>query len=321
MYSNMSSPSPPFIHNSNQVYYVMSKLVVALLPALAVWIYLYGIASMIQFFICIATCYAVEGLILMLRKKHLALFLSDGSAMVTALLLAFCLPPLSPWWLSVCACLFAMLIGKHLYGGIGQNIFNPAMLGYAIVLVSFPAEFAIWQSSSLSIANTIDLSQAFEYIFLSADNPISSSATLLSQWRNKTIPETINWLAQPSFYLNVAFLLGGGFLLLLKTISWHIPVGFLIGCVVASFLIYFDENVIDYLQFHLFTGATMIGAFFIATDPVSAASSNRGKFYYAVLIGVLMIVIRAWGNYPDGLAFAILIANLSVPLLDYYITR
>lgn len=312
--------SPPFITNTNQVHHVMVKLLIALIPALCVWLYLYGAGSMIQFILCIATCYIVETFILLLRQKPLRPFLTDGSAMVSAVLLSFCLPPLSPWWLACCASLFTMFLGKHVYGGLGQNIFNPAMLGYAIVLLSFPAEFALWQNTSLS-GNIADFFQSYEIIFYPTEEIPLSSATLLAKYRNQALPTDINWLQQPAFYLNMSFFIGGLFMLLLRVITWHIPCGFLAGSLLSLIITYAGELSSQHIIFHLFNGAMMIGVFFIATDPVSAASSRRGKFYYALLIGVLTIIIRRWGNFPDSVAFAVLIANLHVPLLDYYLKR
>jgi electron transport complex protein RnfD len=316
----MSFHSPPFITNTNTISVLMSKVLLALIPALLIWVYLYGAGSIIQFFLCVITCYSIELLILKIRGKAIRLFLQDGTAMITALLLAFCLPPLAPWWLSVCACIFAMLLGKHVYGGLGQNIFNPAMIGYAIVLISFPAEFAVWQGSFLNDIN-IDFKQAFGVVFLQQEAFSYSSATLLSESRGQAIPTNINWLEQPSFYLSISFLIGGLFMLLLRVIQWHIPVGVIIGLCLMVFLTHSNETLLDSLSFHLFTGATMIGAFFIATDPVSAATSNKGKFCYALMIGVLVIIIRTWGNFPDGFAFAVLLANLSVPIIDRYLKQ
>lgn len=313
----MRNLSPPFIHNNNQVSYVMAKMIIALMPAFILWFVLYGVGSVLQMILCIITCYLTEGVILWLRKKPIHLYLKDNSALVTALLLGFCLPPLSPWWLACCSAFFAMLLGKHVYGGLGQNIFNPAMLGYAIALISFPLEFSLWQQPSFN-PNTLGLIQSFQVIFQTEPIPTLSSATLLSTFRHQSIPIEINWLEQPYFYLSMSFLLGGIWMIISRLISWHIPIGVLLGSLFTIVVVYFDNQPFYHLLFHLTHGAIMIGAFFIATDPVSAATSKKGKLCYGLLIGVLIILIRLWGNFPDGIAFAVLIANLSVPLLDYY---
>jgi electron transport complex protein RnfD len=274
---------------------------------------------------------------LRLRGRPLRPALGDLSALVTAALLALSLPPLTLWWVTAVAAAFAIGVAKHLYGGLGYNLFNPAMAGYAVVLISFPVHMDGWLSArgvesdrpAVGIAATLDyaftgtLPEGAQIDAVTMASPLDVMQADLG--RARMVSEIT---ASPGFgglgglgweWINAAFAAGGLWLLFRGVIRWHISTGFLAGLVGMALLF----NLVDGdhyapMSFHLFTGATMLGAFFIATDPVSAATSERGRLIYGAGVGVLTYVIRAWGKYPDGVAFAVLIMNMLVPVIDRY---
>ena len=286
-----------------------------------------------QFLLAALAALSCEVLALRLRGKPVFMFITDGSALVTAALLALSIPPLAPWWLIVSAAVFAILLGKHVYGGLGLNPFNPAMLGYAVMLVSFPKQMTAWLPASditlpggfesLRAILTGQLPERLTVDVLSGASPLAALKSGLSL--RQTLDEI---LTQPAFgefagrgweWISVALLLGGLFMLMLRIIRWQIPVSMLLGVAVCALIMsWLDPGRHAGVLMHLFSGATMLGAFFIATDPVTAATSARGRLIYGAGIGVLTYVIRDFGNYHDGLAFAVLLMNLAVPLIDKF---
>jgi electron transport complex protein RnfD len=211
---------------------------------------------------------------------------------------------------------FAIIFGKQLYGGLGNNLFNPAMSGYAFLLISYPLQMTIWAG------DFVNFSQAFEVIFNLNSVDALTGATRLDEVKTqlalgKIISElSVHSTAQA--WINAGFLLGGLYLLMRNIIYWHIPVAFLSGIAVMSVLLSLTDGEYLPIQNHFMLGATMLGAFFIATDPVSACTTPKGRLVYGFLIGVLIVIIRTFGNYPDGVAFAVLLMNITVPLIDYY---
>lgn len=308
---------------------LMLVVLAALIPGTAVFIYQTGWGGVVNLVLAILASVAFEAIALRLRKRPLRSSLEDYSAVVTGWLIALCLPPLVAWWLPILAVAFAILLAKHLFGGLGQNVFNPAMAGYALILVSYPLDLGLWPE--LPVALDLSLSEVLAMVTngglkLHADWDALTGATALDQHRSAVL-QNLNSLqpsnttaglfgAAHSEWLNLAFLLGGIWLWYQRAIQWHIPVAFLTALFVCSLI----GNWVDPQQagagFHLFGGATMLGAFFIATDPVSAAASNRGRLIYAAGAGVLVYLIRTLGAYPDAVAFAILIMNCAVPALD-----
>ncbi len=327
----------PHIGRARSVRFVMGMVLVALLPAVALHLYFFGPGVLVQFLLAAGSGLVCEALALKLRNKPMVMFLTDGSTLVTAALLALSMPPLAPWWLIVSAMAFAILLGKHVYGGLGLNPFNPAMLGYAVLLVSFPKHMTSWLPAQgvepLSLGSaaraifTGRLPDSLSVDLLSGASPLAGLKSGLSM--RHTMEEIF---AQPIFetfgggfagrgweWISLALLLGGLFLLMLRIIRWQIPVSMLLGLSICALVM----NMLDPgrhagVVFHLFSGATMLGAFFIATDPVTAATSARGRLVYGAGIGVFTYVIRDFGNYHDGLAFAVLLMNVSVPLIDKF---
>ena len=305
---------------------VMLLVLAALIPGTAVFLYLTGWGGVINLVIAIITAVLAEATAVRLRGHKVGLSIADFSAVVTAVLLALCLPPLLPWWIVVTATLFAILLAKQVYGGLGQNIFNPAMAGYALVLISYPLDLSSWLTQpeqfnlpltdALTIVFNGGLSQSEHYDALTGATALSRLYDLQLQSANTTqLAAEIrgSFGAQYSEWLNVAFLAGGAALLFFKVITWHLPVAMITGvsiCHVISGADYPD------LTFHLFGGATMLCAFFIITDPVSAPAGNRGRLIFGFFTGVLISLIRHFGSYPDSAAFAVLLMNCCVPVID-----
>jgi len=322
----------PFILDRSSVTQVMAWVLVALLPGVAVAFWLFGPGILVTLSLATLTALAAEAAMLKARGYPVKPFLSVLSAVVTAWLLALCLPTIAPWWLIVVGTLAAIVVAKHLYGGLGQNIFNPAMVGYAVLIVSFPVQMTHWAGPSLLIA-PLDFSHSLAALFGTLDKahldavtmatPLDTLRTGLLQ--QKTVDEV---LGAPIFghyggtgfeSLALAFAAGGLLLMVLKIIHWRVPAAFLLGVwLTAGFLHFYDAGRFGAPWFHLFAPSVMLGAFFIATDPVSGATTPRGRLVFGFAAGFLTIVIRTWGGYPDGVAFAILLMNLAVPLIDQY---
>lgn len=305
---------------------VMLQVLLATVPAVLVLTWLFGIGTLVNLLWASLVALGCEAAILAMRKRPITFYLKDGSALVTAVLLALALPPYAPWWLTLIAVGFAIIFGKQLYGGLGQNPFNPAMLGYVVVLISFPLPMTTWPAP-----HSVGMLAGIEHIWGLASLPDGwSQATALDSLKlNKSLTVDELWAHNPAFgrfggqgveWVNLAFLLGGLYLLKQKLISWHAPVGMLAALAVMSLLFWngsgSDSN--GSPLFHLLTGATMLGAFFIVTDPVSGATSQLGRIIFGAGVGVLVYIIRTWGGYPDGMAFAVLLMNLTAPTIDYY---
>jgi electron transport complex protein RnfD len=324
----------PFVLGRSSVTQVMAWVLAALLPGIGVHVWLFGPGILVTLSLATATALAAEAAMLKARGYPAKPFLADLSAVVTAWLLALSLPSLAPWWLIVTGTLFAIVVAKHLYGGLGQNIFNPAMVGYAVLIISFPLQMTQTTGPLSLTENPLTLAQSAAIIFgaegaratldaVTMATPLDALRTGLLQ--QLTVDEI---MAQPIFgrfggtgfeWLALAFLAGGALLWALRIISWHVPLAFLAGIwLTAGFLHFFDAGRFGAPWFHLMAPSVMLGAFFIATDPVSGSTTPRGKLIFGFGAGFLTIVIRTWGGFPDGVAFSILLMNLAVPLIDQY---
>ncbi|SFM99010.1 electron transport complex protein RnfD [Izhakiella capsodis] len=335
--------SSPYTHNHRNTGKIMLLVVIAALPGIVAQWYYFGWGNLIQVAIAIVTALASEGLALRLRSSPVLPGLGDYSALLTALLLGISIPALAPWWMVVIGTAFAIIIAKQLYGGLGQNPFNPAMIGYVVLLISFPVQMTSWLPPRELQASTVGLADSLAVIFsghslngetlhqlregidgISQATPLDNFKTGLATGHHAaqllTQPIYSGVLAGPGWqWINLGFLLGGLFLLSRNAIRWHIPLSFLLSltiCATISWLIAPDKFISPLI--HLFSGATMLGAFFIATDPVTASTTNKGRLIFGALIGMLVWLIRSFGGYPDGVAFAVLLANITVPLIDYY---
>lgn len=300
----------------NSTSQMMRQVIYALTLGVVAAYYFFGWGIIVQIILAISSAVATEALFLKIRKLPIAPAISDGSAVLTAILLAISIPSIAPWWIVVVGASFAIIFGKQLYGGLGHNPFNPAMLGYAFLLISYPLQMTTWAGGF------IDISQALDVIFNLNTVDVLSGATRLDDVKTqlslgKSIAE-LNLHSTAQAWISMGFLLGGMYLLIKKVIYWHIPTAFLAGIIVTTSLLSLGEGEYLPVQNHLILGGTILGAFFIATDPVSACTTPKGRLIYGFLIGVLIVIIRTFGGYPDGIAFAVLLMNIMVPLIDYY---
>jgi electron transport complex protein RnfD len=334
--------SSPHHHSQRSTQHLMQLVALAALPGIALQAVFFGYGVLVQLLLAISTAWLSEALVLWLRKKPILPRLQDHSALVTAVLLAIAIPPYAPWWLIVIGTAFAIIMVKQLYGGLGNNLFNPAMAAYVVLLISFPVQMTQWLPPVSLQPVALSPLDAFCMVF----SQYSCSGFSLSQLQlgidGTTLATPLDTLRQdlsngltvseslqrPAFFafagtgwlwVNLAYLLGGLLLIKLQVISWRIPVAVLAGIGLPSLLFWLaSSGASPSPLFHLFSGATMLAAFFIATDPVSAATTDRGRIWYGVLIGLLVYIIRTYGGYPDAFAFAVLLANMCVPLIDYY---
>ena len=325
----MDFVSSPYLHKPASVQRVMLTTLGALLPGIAAYVWWFGPAIVVTLAIASLTALAAEALLLALRGKPAGMFLTDGSALLTAWLLALCLPPIAPWWLIAVATLFAIVIAKHLYGGLGQNPFNPAMVGFAVSIVSFPALMAQWPGTGGDLATQLGAIFGTQPRLdgLTSATALDQLKTSLRMTEGATPVSAL--LADAKVFGLVAgrgwewvaggYLVGGIALLAMRIITWHVPAAFLGTLLVVSGALWaWMPEAHPSPLFHLFGGATMLAAFFIATDPVSGATTPRGKLIFGAGAALLTILIRVFGGYPDGVAFAVLLMNLCVPLIDMW---
>lgn len=329
------SISSPHLQSDTSVTSVMLHVAYALVPGIAVYSWLFGPAVLVHIALACLTAIVAEGLVLILRKRAVLSTLYDGSALITAILLAISIPPIAPWWITVLGVSFAIIFGKQLYGGLGYNPFNPAMLGYAMLLISFPLEMTLWPSALALIDTPLSLSDSIMMIFnkgvsldaITAATPFDAIKTELrlgvdvaSTMQGEKYRDIFGALAGTGWEkVSLAFLAGGLYLLFSRRIAWQIPVTMLLTIGGLATLFYLlDPSQYASPWLHLFGGASMLGAFFIATDPVSASTTPRGRILYAAGIGIIVYVIRNWGGYPEGLAFAVLLMNMAAPTIDHY---
>ncbi len=332
---NLQTPPAPHIASGNSVSRVMRRVLLALVPGVLAMTVLFGWGVLINILVAVAVAVATETAMLRLRGRPVQLFLRDWSAVVTAVLLALALPPLLPAWITAVGVSFGLVFGKHLYGGLGYNPFNPAMVGYVVLIIAFPQAMTQWLPPTALGDAPLDLLDTLRTTFtgglpdslpldaISHATPLDHVRTGLAEGRalgDLGGGGLVGMLAEGGWvWINLLFLAGGAWLLWMRVIRWQIPVGVLAGLAVPA-LVFWAVNPDQYLSplFHLLSGGAMLGAFFIATDPVSAATTPRGRLLFGLGIGLLTWVIRTWGGYPDGIAFAVLLMNMTVPLLDRY---
>lgn len=288
-------------HSATTTNWIMVQVILACIPGVLITNVIFGFGIFLNVVFCIFTALILEATCLRLRNKPVAAALKDCSAIVTALLFAVCLPPTFSVFKIILGLFFAIVVAKHIYGGLGHNIFNPAMLGYVVLLVAFPRDFIHWEVvNSLISPIADDISQATPL-----DPIISGQHPYLKE----------------IYLINLAWLLGGAYLLYKKIAPYSLAVGFLVGLFVVATLSFYMGQTSYYPFQHMLLGATMIGAFFIVTDPVTAPVSISGRWIYSILAGSLCYLIREYGSYPDGVGFAVLFMNSWVPLINRMIIK
>jgi electron transport complex protein RnfD len=320
----------PHTKGANRTATMMRWVIAMTIPGLIAQTLFFGWGNLHNIIWCSIVAILCEVAVLKLRKRPIAFYLNDYSALVTAVLLGLALPPFAPWWVSMVATAFAIIFAKHLYGGMGYNPFNPAMVGYALVLVSFPVAMTTsWATPLTLLESNLSISDTLGVIWGSASIPDGfSGATPLDVYKHEIAHSLSGEVLQnPVFgngfslgweWVNAGFLFGGLILLLLKVIPWQTPLGVLAGLAVPSILLGYDADQSTPLMIHLLSGATMLGAFFIATDPVTSCTTSKGRLIFGVGIGLLSYIIRVYGGYPDAFAFAVLLMNFAAPLIDVY---
>ncbi len=324
--NSSSAFSSPHIHQAPSVQQVMCQVILALVPGILFSTWIYGWGVLIQCFLAVLFAQVLEAIMLRLRKQPLQLFLFDGSAVVTALLFALCITPYTPWWINLVGMAFAISIAKHCYGGLGQNIFNPAMAAYIFVLLCFPLELSLHPAAG----HYPGLRDTLEIIAFGIQGYSDgvSGATVLATLKTgldgmgmiseiRTSPVFGQLAGKGSEWIPVFWLAGGIWLAYQKIIKWQVPAAFLAVLFVISLIFYWydDSHYISPL-FTLLAGGSMLAAFFIITEPVSSSTTPAGRIIFASGVAIIAYVIRTWGNYPDGVAFAVLLMNFSAPIID-----
>ncbi|MBI3903367.1 MAG: RnfABCDGE type electron transport complex subunit D [Nitrosomonadales bacterium] len=329
--------SGPFTHKANSVQNVMATVLLALLPATALNMYLFGWPAIFLFAVTIGSCVAVEAGCLMLYGRPVKETLSDNTAVLTGWLMAASLPPWAPWWLGLLGAVFAIAMAKHAFGGVGQNVFNPAMVGRTVLLVSFPVVMTAWVAphplfsanapgfaDAIAITfgghlpDTMSAASALGYVKteLSRGIPVTQSMTQVPDLMDMALGYRAGSLGETSALLILA---GGLFLMYKRIISWHIPVS-VIGSLFLMGTIFHAADPARYTSgmFHVMSGATFLGAFFIATDYVTSPVSKMGQLVFGAGVGLLAWTIRTYAGYPEGMAFAVLLMNSLTPIIDQY---
>ena len=359
--NTLGTETAPHLKGKMTTQLIMGCVIFALLPALCVQVYYFGYGIIWQFLICEFTALICETIVALLRHRKLSIAVGDLSATVTALILAFTLPPLLQCYYTVAATVFAIIVVKSVFGGLGHNIFNPAMAGFIFIVISCPAAMsnswivpapAAYTQATMSAtekvifekADPVNLRNLVEGLNLSEnshedDNDLSissivdsfSGATYLENIKSARKTSTLDLLPGHDFSLGnykayvalaVAYTIGGMILFAFKIIILRMVVAFF-----ASFALFqwgmnhFFPGNFMPLEDGLLFGGTMLAAFFIITDPVTNAGTSRGRIYFSIFVAFLIVILRAFGSYSDAVAFAVLLGNACAPLIDVLTSR
>ncbi|MDH2917421.1 MAG: RnfABCDGE type electron transport complex subunit D [Gallionella sp.] len=328
----------PHAHASVSIGTVMGTVLLALTPATLFGFWLYGWPAVNLWAVSLIAAIVGEAFVVRLQDRAVRPVLMDGSGILTAWLLAISLPPFAPWWIAVLGSLFAVVIGKQVFGGLGQNVFNPAMAARVMLLISFPLEMTTWVAPApLGSAQAPSWMESLRITFLSQPIDGMASASLLGHvktefTRGVGLDQALVGYYEPMDMLwgsragslgetaAVLLLIGGLFLIVRRIITWHAPFAMLLGVVVPALLFNaIDGNHYAGPMYHLLSGGLMLGAFFIVTDPVTSPNTALGQFIFGFGCGVLTWIIRTWGGYPEGVAFAVMIMNTVAPIIDQYV--
>jgi electron transport complex protein RnfD len=308
--------SSPHVHSGETTEQVMRAVIYSLLPACGVAVYFFGLQALSVLLIATLGCLATEALFQRLMRQPVTI--SDGSAVITGILLALNLPPTSPWWMTLLGAVIAIGIGKQVFGGLGYNLFNPALVARVVLLISFPVQMTTWTAPT-PLGSGVDA---------------VTTATPLGEWKTAVMltgkgPESFqggyldyllgNMAGCVGEVSALALLLGAVYLFRRKILTWHIPISFMGTVLLMSSAFWLlDPGKYPDPVFHLLTGGLILGAFYMATDMVTSPVSPRGMILFGVGCGVLTVLIRLFGGYPEGVSFAILLMNSATPLIDRY---
>lgn len=309
--------SSPHVQAEQDTDRIMRAVIYSLLPACAAAVYFFGIRALLTLLLATLGCLAVEAACQRLMGKPVGI--RDGSAALTGILLALNLPPTSPWWLPVLGSVIAIAIGKQVYGGLGANPFNPALVARVALLISFPVQMTTWSAPAP----------------LGSGQDLVTAATPLGEWKTAVmltgkLPAaqqggTVDYLLgnMPGCIGEIsalALLLGAAYLFWRRILTWHIPVAYLGSVAILSGMFWLaDPGRYPDPLFHLLTGGLILGAFYMATDMVTSPVTPGGMLLFGVGCGVLTVLIRLFGGYPEGVSFAILLMNAATPLIDRYL--
>ncbi|MFT7220218.1 MAG: electron transport complex protein RnfD [Candidatus Azotimanducaceae bacterium] len=306
----------------------MLTTLAALIPGVAVSTWLFGPGVILNVLLGGLVALGTEAVMLKIRQRPFT-EVRNGSAALTGVLLGLCVPPLTPYIVLITGVVFGLVFGKQVYGGTGNNVFNPAMVGFAVMILSFPAAMSFWPAPGdagfnlSAVTLKADWNQTLDYDGVTAATPLDAykfreaqtNIEFFGEDRTATTNSRSAWL-----WISVSYLLGGLFLISRKIIPWQTPVSFL-GTMSVLSILFYDGGSSASLgspAFHLLAGAAMMAAFFILTDPVTCPGDPRGLWVFGVGVGVITFVIRSYGAYPEGVAFAVLLMNAASPAIDHY---
>jgi electron transport complex protein RnfD len=304
MKNNLIVSVSPHLHKKENVSKIMWLVALSLLPAGIAGVVIFGQSALWVTVLAIASAVACEGVLQRMSRRRLTFL--DGSAFLTGLLLAYNLPPAVPWWMPIAGSIFAIAIGKQIFGGLGQNIFNPALAGRVFLMASWPKYMTTFSAPLKYDAVT----SATPLALLKEGSPLPHLSTWDLFWglRAGCIGEVCI----------AALLVGAAFLFLMGYISWHIPLTYLATTAVFTYIFGGKAMFGGDWVFHLLNGGLILGAFFMATDYVTSPLTRRGQVVFGVGCGLLTAIIRLWGGYPEGASYAILIMNAATPIIDRY---
>ena len=343
---NLGIENAPHLCESITTQKIMLYVLLALLPAFGVMTYFYGYGTLVQFVISSVSAVFFEIVVALLRHRKIVHHLKDLSYLVTAALLALTLPPLLPWYLTIVATAFAILLVKHAFGGLGMNVFNPAMAGFIFLVIATPSVFySTYLTPTHKAYEVVTLNASLDAISLykspviyqeelkirSQEAEALTGATHLESLKTLRKANAVHDTQSIDFsyggneaymYLAIAYGLSGIILIALKVIHYHMPLAFLATIAGAGYLYHYLDPAmsIGYIE-HLLLGGTMLCAFFIITDPVTNAGTLRGRIVFSIFVALLVIVIRVNGSYSDSVAFAVLLGNCAAPLIDVMTRR
>jgi H+/Na+-translocating ferredoxin:NAD+ oxidoreductase subunit D len=334
----MNIAHSPHAHAPVSVGQVMATVMLALLPATLFGFWLYGWPAIFLWTVAAATALASEALILQIQDRPVRASLMDGSALLTAWLLALSLPPFAPWWIAAVGSAFAVVVAKQVFGGLGQNVFNPAMAARVMLLISFPVEMTLWAAPTpITSAQAPGIREGLAITFGGAGWDAMASASLLGHVKTEFTRGNDLLHSLPGFFsagdalwgrragspgeTGALLLLAGGVMLIARRIlTWHAPAAMILGVALPAIVAHAlsPGRYLDALP-QLLSGGLVLGAFFIATDPVTSPNTARGQFIFGLGCGLLTWFIRTWGGYPEGVAFAVLLMNAATPVIDRYV--